>query len=84
MSLAVMLWLSGAVVDRAFTSEGVDVCVQLFIDHRCVNVLIRVSNFPQFSCGGVTGRWKLLYESGILMIMEFQVCMNNQRTTSPL
>ena len=51
---------SGVVTDQIFTSGGVGVCVQLFIDHRCVNVLVRVSNFPQFSSGGVTRRWKLL------------------------
>ena len=37
-----MLWLSGVVIDRTFTSGGVDVRACLFVDHRCVNVFIRI------------------------------------------
>ena len=36
--LAVMLWLSGVVIDRTFTSGGVDVGARLFVDHHRVNV----------------------------------------------
>ena len=40
-----MLWLSGVVVDRTFTTGGVDVRAHLFVDHRHVNVSICVLNF---------------------------------------
>ena len=42
---AITVWLSGVVVDWMFTSGGVDVHALLFVDHHCVNVFIRVSNF---------------------------------------
>ena len=46
VSLSVTLWLSGVVVNRTFTSGGIDVCTRLFVvDHRHVNVFIRVLNF---------------------------------------
>ena len=35
-----MLWLLGVVIDRTLTSGGVDICAQLFIDRRRVNVFI--------------------------------------------
>ena len=44
-----MLWLSRVVVDRTLTSGGVDVRARLFVDHRCVNVFIRVLNFRGWS-----------------------------------
>ena len=31
MSLAVMLWLSGVVVDRAFILGGVDMCAEMYL-----------------------------------------------------
>ena len=47
---AVTLWLSGVVVDRTFTSGGVDVRAQsLFVDHRRVNVSIHMLNFRGWS-----------------------------------
>ena len=49
LSLVVTLWLSGVVVDRTFTPGGVDVRARLFVDHRCVNVFIRVFNFRGWS-----------------------------------
>ena len=45
LSLVVTLWLSGVVVDRAFTSGGGDARGRLFIDYCCVTVFICVSNF---------------------------------------
>ena len=49
VSLAVTLWLSGVVLDRTFTSGGVDVHACLFVDNRLVNVFIRVLNFHGLS-----------------------------------
>ena len=49
VSLAVTLWLSGVVVDRAFTLGGVDMRARLFIDHCCVYVFICMLNFRSWS-----------------------------------
>ena len=43
---AVAVRSSCLVIDRTFTLGGVDGRARLFIDHRCVNVFIRVLNFP--------------------------------------
>ena len=37
------------VVDRMFTSGGVYVHARLFVDHRSINVFIRVLNFHGWS-----------------------------------
>ena len=44
-----MLWLSGVVVDWAFTTGGVDVRARLFLVHYSINVFIRVLNFHGWS-----------------------------------
>ena len=49
LSLAVMLWLSGVVVDWTFTSGGVDVRAHLLVAHRCVHVFIHVLIFRGWS-----------------------------------
>ena len=43
-----MLWLSGVVVDRTFTPEGVNAHARLLINHRTY-VFIRVLNFRGWS-----------------------------------
>ena len=45
LSLAVMLWLSGVVVDRTFTLGGVDMSARLFVDHRHINALVCMLKF---------------------------------------
>ena len=42
VSLAVMLWLSGVVIDQTFTLGGVDVHACLLVDHCCVNAFMCV------------------------------------------
>ena len=49
ISLAVMLWLSRVVVNRTFTSGGVNVHARLFGDHRHVNVFICMLNYCGWS-----------------------------------
>ena len=45
-----MMWLSGVVVDWAFTSGGMDVRVEAYLfDHRRINVFICVLNFRGWS-----------------------------------
>ena len=44
-----MLWLSEVVIDRTFTSGGVDMHARLFVDHLPVNVFIRVLKFRSWS-----------------------------------
>ena len=47
LSLVVMLWLSGVVIDRTFSSGGVDMRARLFVDHRCIKFFCSCVEFLQ-------------------------------------